>query len=96
MSSSAYDKIINICLVEKVAIRQSQAAAEYDFQKISGDEHANTLSQQPALQRVQRQLSEQECYPFLIVESLVLLSVNLLRVWFTIFADIPSNTHPYD
>ncbi|KAJ8589441.1 hypothetical protein M405DRAFT_841876 [Rhizopogon salebrosus TDB-379] len=61
----AYDKIISICLAEKVAIRQSQVAAEYGSPGISGDERANILSQQPALQRMQRQLPEQECYSFL-------------------------------
>ncbi|KAJ8592901.1 hypothetical protein M405DRAFT_931194 [Rhizopogon salebrosus TDB-379] len=63
---NAYNRIINICRAEIVTIRQLQVAMEYNFQGISGDEYANNSSPQHlALQRIQCQLSEQECCPFL-------------------------------
>jgi hypothetical protein len=66
MFNSAYNRIISICHAEIVTIRRLQVAMEYSFQGISGDEYAkNTSPQQLALQRIQCQLSEQECYPLL-------------------------------
>jgi hypothetical protein len=66
MFNSAYNRIISICHAEIITIRHLQVTMEYSFQGISGDEYANTSSsQQLALQRIQRKLSEQECYPFL-------------------------------
>jgi len=63
--NSVYNRIINICHAEIVITRQLQVTMEYSFQGISGDEYANTSSQRLALQRIQRRLSEQGCYPFL-------------------------------